>query len=542
MGSTLAVGGCWVMQETFEPGRGAGPDRPRAGHRAVHAPPPDRRARGAPRLGRPPTSRRSRCVFGKSAFARHPSVHGRPELGDARGLRPVGDVRVLRHPLVRRRPGGDQAEHGPAPARQRSCGWSTPTPAPRSASSEDGRAGPEGPHRSCSATSARPPTECFDADGFFHTGDAGHVDAAGRGALHGPPHRDDQDRRRQRVARRARGAAAGLPAREAEPHRRRARPTGSTSSSWPASPSRTAPRPPSPRIQVVPPRAGGRLQGAQARALLRRRRDPDDHQRHQGPRRRPGRAGAGPPRRHPCPLDDRRPMTDTLDASDLDQYMGVPMEPGELKDPVALNDIRRWVQAMHYPNPLHYDERWAAESHFGEIVAPQSFTVATDTSHGCSPAQVGKIPNSHLIFGGDDWWFFGPRIRPGDHLVCHRMPYDYRVTDTSFAGPTCFQRGDTLYINQRGERVALQRSTAIRYQVQRRQGEEGLHRGQGPGVDRRAAGRARRAEAAVHRPDPDPAPRPPPLREREGRRPAGRQRARARTASPASPPSGGRSR
>lgn len=155
----------------------------------------------------------------------------------------------------------------------------------------------------------------------------------------------------------------------------------------------------------------------------------------------------------------------TLDASDLDQYMGVPMEPGELKEPVVVNDIRRWVQGMHYPNPLHYDEQWAAESRFGEIVAPQSFTVACDTSHGCSPAQVGKIPSSHLIFGGDDWWFFGPRVRPGDRLVCHRMPYDYKVADTKFAGPTCFQRGDTLYINQRGERVAQQRSTAIRYQV-----------------------------------------------------------------------------
>jgi acyl dehydratase len=120
---------------------------------------------------------------------------------------------------------------------------------------------------------------------------------------------------------------------------------------------------------------------------------------------------------------------------------------------------------MHYPNPLHYDEHWAAESQFGEFVAPQSFTVATDTSHGCSPAQVGRIPNSHLIFGGDEWWFFGPRIRPGDHLTCHRMPYDYKVATTKFAGPTCFQRGDTLYINQLGERVALQRSTAVRYGV-----------------------------------------------------------------------------
>ena len=155
-----------------------------------------------------------------------------------------------------------------------------------------------------------------------------------------------------------------------------------------------------------------------------------------------------------------------LDVSDLDRYMGVPIRPGELKEPVALNDIRRWVQAMHYPNPLHYDERWAAESRFGEILAPLSFTVACDTSHGASPAQVGRIPGSHLIFGGDEWWFFGPRVRPGDKLVCHRMPFDYKVSDTKFAGQTCFQRGDTLYINQQGERIALQRSTAIRYPVQ----------------------------------------------------------------------------
>ncbi len=154
-----------------------------------------------------------------------------------------------------------------------------------------------------------------------------------------------------------------------------------------------------------------------------------------------------------------------LDTSDLERHMGVPMRAGELNDDVAASDIRRWVQAMHYPNPLHYDERWAAEGRFGELVAPQSFTVACDTSHGCSPAQVGRIPNSHLIFGGDEWWFFGPRIVAGDHLVCHRMPYDFKVTDTSFAGPTCFQRGDTLYINQRGERIAQQRSTAIRYPV-----------------------------------------------------------------------------
>lgn len=154
-----------------------------------------------------------------------------------------------------------------------------------------------------------------------------------------------------------------------------------------------------------------------------------------------------------------------LDVSDLDRHMGVPIRAGELNDDVTIADIRRWVQAMHYPNPLHYDDDWAAASRFGRVIAPQSFTVATDTSHGCAPAQVGRIPNSHLIFGGDEWWFFGPRIEAGDHLVCHRMPFDYKVAETRFAGQTCFQRGDTLYINQRGERIALQRSTSIRYPV-----------------------------------------------------------------------------
>ena len=204
-----------------------------------------------------------------------------------------------------------------------------------------------------------------------------------------------------------------------------------------------------------------------------------------------------------------------------------PCGPGELNDDVRRSDIRRWAQAMHYPNPLHYDERWAAESRFGELVAPQSFTVACDTSHGCSPAQVGRIPNSHLIFGGDEWWFFGPRIVAGDHLVCHRMPYDYKVTETSFAGPTCFQRGDTLYINQRGERVALQRSTAIRYPVREAKEKKVFDEARDPEWTDAELDGARGAQDGLHRPDPAARPRQAPVLERGRRRPAGRARPRA---------------
>jgi acyl dehydratase len=162
-----------------------------------------------------------------------------------------------------------------------------------------------------------------------------------------------------------------------------------------------------------------------------------------------------------------------FDTSDVDRWVGVPIGGAQLKDPVTANDIRRWVQGMQNPNPLHYDESWAAESRFGRLVAPQSFAVCTSDSHGAGPAIQGTIPGTHMLFGGDEWWFYPPRIEPGDRITLERMLFDYKVTETKFAGPTMFSRGDTTYINQRGEVVAKQRSTSIRYLA-----EEARRRGQ----------------------------------------------------------------
>ena len=63
--------------------------------------------------------------------------------------------------------------------------------------------------------------------------------------------------------------------------------------------------------------------------------------------------------------------TTTLDTSDVDRYLGQPLEGGQLLEPVAVNDIRRWVQGMQYPNPLFYDHEAAQAGPFGEIIAPQ---------------------------------------------------------------------------------------------------------------------------------------------------------------------------
>lgn len=157
----------------------------------------------------------------------------------------------------------------------------------------------------------------------------------------------------------------------------------------------------------------------------------------------------------------------TLDTSDVDRYVGKPLPSAQLTDPVTAADIRRWAQGMQYPNPLHFDDEAAAAGPHGRLVAPQSFSVACDIGHGATPSIVGNVPGSHMIFGGDEWWFYGPRILPGDHLRCDRRFLDYVVKETRFAGPTMFSRGETTHVNQRGEVVSRQVSTSIRYNAER---------------------------------------------------------------------------
>lgn len=167
-------------------------------------------------------------------------------------------------------------------------------------------------------------------------------------------------------------------------------------------------------------------------------------------------------------MSDAKPEENTtqLDLSDLDRWVGKPVVFAELWDPCNATDIRRWVMAMDYANPIHWDEEFARKSKFGGIVAPQSFAVAMDYGHGCHPAGVGKIPDSHLIFGGEEWWFFADTpIRPGDKLFQKRRFDGYDVKDTSFGGPTVFTRGDTEHRNQNGVLVARERATAIRYLI-----------------------------------------------------------------------------
>lgn len=117
------------------------------------------------------------CVFGKSAFARHPSVHG--ELG---GLMPVGYglSETCAFVFTRRSDATRQAT-------RRSRGRLLPGNQLRVIDPDTGRAlgvDEEGELAVKAPTLmlrhlGKEPADCFDEDGFFHTGDAGHLDEHG---------------------------------------------------------------------------------------------------------------------------------------------------------------------------------------------------------------------------------------------------------------------------------------------------------------------------------------------------------------------------
>ena len=98
-----------------------------------------------------------------------------------------------------------------------------------------------------------------------------------------------------------------------------------------------------------------------------------------------------------------------------------------------------------------------------EFVAPQSFLVCSTGGLGAVPGMQGNVPGVHMLLGGDEYWFYGPRIRPGDRIRTDAMLFDYRLTETKFGGPTLFSRGDTSFFNQIGEALGKLRSTSIRY-------------------------------------------------------------------------------
>jgi fatty-acyl-CoA synthase len=176
MGSTLAAGACWVMQETFEPAAALALMERERVTEPYSLPHQTGALEEHPAWATTDLSS-LRCVFGKSAFARHPTVHG-----DTSWNMPVGyglsetcaffvghradtPRALLKASTGRLLPGNQLRIVDPDTGAERDV-------------DEDGELAVKGPTL-MRRYLGRAPEECVDADGFFHTGDAGFVDGDG---------------------------------------------------------------------------------------------------------------------------------------------------------------------------------------------------------------------------------------------------------------------------------------------------------------------------------------------------------------------------
>jgi acyl dehydratase len=78
---------------------------------------------------------------------------------------------------------------------------------------------------------------------------------------------------------------------------------------------------------------------------------------------------------------------------------------------VEPGDIERFTQISGDRNPLHYDERAARASRFGEIIVQGGVTSAI-----VNAVVAERLPGPGTVFLNVNWSFLAP-VRPGDEIT-----------------------------------------------------------------------------------------------------------------------------
>jgi hypothetical protein len=151
-----------------------------------------------------------------------------------------------------------------------------------------------------------------------------------------------------------------------------------------------------------------------------------------------------------------------LDTSDVDRWIGKPLGGARLVEPIHKNDLRRWARAW----------RTRTRSTSTRIMRSRAGSAGwwRRSRSACAPTRAtarardpGRDPRPAHDLRRRRVVVLRRPDRAGDVINHDRMLFDYKVAETKFSGPTMFSRGDTTYINQRGEVLCKQRSTSVRY-------------------------------------------------------------------------------
>jgi N-terminal half of MaoC dehydratase len=151
-----------------------------------------------------------------------------------------------------------------------------------------------------------------------------------------------------------------------------------------------------------------------------------------------------------------------------------------LSMPISVSDIRKWAQAVYYPEPSppeYWDEEYAATTPAGGIVAPEEFNPFAWMTAAGPPARealgqgastterrLGIAPpaTSNMLNGGMESEYTGVRMRPGDVIRAVTILSDYSEREGRL-GLMLFTTTEQRWTNQHGELIKTQRDVLIRY-------------------------------------------------------------------------------
>ena len=145
-------------------------------------------------------------------------------------------------------------------------------------------------------------------------------------------------------------------------------------------------------------------------------------------------------------------------------------------DEVCKPMIRHWCEAMQDGNPLYTDEEYARKSKYGGIIAPPTMVLTWTMPPLWPPREQPPHPFELFLEKLDKAGFYGILITnvaqkyhrplfPGDHIT-----FTYKVTDVSPEKKTSLGSGHFvtttfIFTNQKGETVATQSLTVLKYRI-----------------------------------------------------------------------------
>jgi acyl dehydratase len=136
---------------------------------------------------------------------------------------------------------------------------------------------------------------------------------------------------------------------------------------------------------------------------------------------------------------------------------------GKVGKPVTIRieagKIREFAKSIKDRNPLYYDET-VAQAEIGGVMPPPTFLVTLahwDEGEGRPSVQMDL---RRVLHGEQEFEFFKP-VRAGDLLTAVTKVADVFEKTGGRGGTMTFVVMDTEFTNQKGEKVALSRSTTI---------------------------------------------------------------------------------